>query len=244
MKVKQIIYDVCIMLLASTSIALVLLDYSNFISIEDKPYFYLDKAILVIFMIDYFVRCYLSKNKWLFFKSNIFDLLAIIPLDSILSLFRFSRLFRLSKVMRLSKIFRLFRLVGVVGKLEKNAKIFFNTNGFGNLLKGALSILVIGSLIYSSSENVPFTKSLWWAITTATTVGYGDMSPATDTGKIVAVILMILGVGVIGMLTSTITSFFMHNEEQSNDELNKKIDNLSNEINELKKIIKSNNQNK
>ena len=55
---------------------------------------------------------------------------------------------------------------------------------------------------------MPFLDALWWTLVTCTTVGYGDITPVSGIGKVVAVILMIVGVGFIGMITGTITSFF------------------------------------
>jgi voltage-gated potassium channel len=54
---------------------------------------------------------------------------------------------------------------------------------------------------------------LWWAIVTATTVGYGDISPTTFEGRAIAVVLMLLGIGVIGAFTATVASFFVSQEE-------------------------------
>ena len=51
--------------------------------------------------------------------------------------------------------------------------------------------------------------AFWWAIVTTTTVGYGDVSPVTTEGRLIAVALMVLGIGFIGVLTATITSFFL-----------------------------------
>lgn len=51
--------------------------------------------------------------------------------------------------------------------------------------------------------------AVWWSFVTATTVGYGDLSPETAVGRIIASILMLVGIGLIGSLTSAITSFFL-----------------------------------
>lgn len=56
---------------------------------------------------------------------------------------------------------------------------------------------------------------LWWAIVTVTTVGYGDISPTTTEGRVIATCLMLLGIGVIGAFTATVASFFVQQEEGS-----------------------------
>lgn len=60
---------------------------------------------------------------------------------------------------------------------------------------------------------------MWWAIVTSTTVGYGDISPHTLVGKFAAVLLMLIGVGFIGILTSTITSYFAQEDTSNFDKL-------------------------
>lgn len=228
-------YDGFIVLLAFVSIIFVLLDFASLISIAASPYLEIDNFILIIFSIDYFARLVKSENKLTFFKQNIFDLLAIIPFSAIFSFFRFSRIFRIAKI---SKFARLSRLVGVTGKLQQKLSKFLNTNGFIYLVYVSLFLLILSSALYSVAENVPFDQALWWAIATTTTVGYGDISPATGLGRIAAVVLMILGIGMIGMLTSTITEYFTR--ENSNNQatdsvetLHKKIDLLIEKIEKL-----------
>ncbi len=60
---------------------------------------------------------------------------------------------------------------------------------------------------------------MWWAIVTSTTVGYGDISPHTLVGRFAAVLLMLIGVGFIGILTSTITSYFAQEDTSNFDKL-------------------------
>ncbi len=240
-KYKQI-YDYSIIILAVISITFVILDYTSVISLTSSPFFIIDNTILIIFAIDYFGRFFLAKNKWIFFKTNIFDLIAIIPLNSFFSIFRVARIFRIARAARMVKMFRFVRLIGVTGKAQKNIKKFFQTNGLSYVLGVSGSLIVICALIYSNSESVPFSTAIWWAITTASTVGYGDVSPQTTIGKATAILLMVVGVGVIGSLTSTITSFFMNSDDSNNDELkeeikqlNKKIDHLTEEIEKTNK---------
>ncbi|EOL86805.1 ion transporter [Enterococcus faecalis] len=235
MKINQKIYNYSVVILALISIALVIFDFSNVINISDPPFNIIDNFILITFTIDYIVRFIISKNKIKFFKENIFDLIAIIPFDAIFSFFRIARLFRIAKIARLAK---LTRAIGVVGKLTRNTKSFLNVIYLSSVL------IVISAMIYSYAENVPYIDAFWWALVTTTTVGYGDISPATPLGRVAAIILMILGIGFIGMLTSTITEYFNksnNEDEESNDKIEiliNKIDQLETTIEQLKEEIK------
>lgn len=90
--------------------------------------------------------------------------------------------------------------------------------------------------MYSLAENVSLSESFWWAIATATTVGYGDISPHTAIGKFAAVLLMFVGIGFIGMLTSSITAYFTTADDDSKKIL-EKLDKLENEYREIKESI-------
>lgn len=79
-------------------------------------------------------------------------------------------------------------------------------------------------------------ESFWWAIATATTVGYGDVSPHTTIGKFTVVLLMFVGIGFIGMLTSSLTAFFTH-EEDSNKKVLEKLEQIEKENTKLKEVI-------
>ncbi len=84
------------------------------------------------------------------------------------------------------------------------------------------------------AENMSFPDALWWSIVTCTTVGYGDISPATSIGRVVAVILMIFGIGLIGMLTGAITTYFT-TEHKSNKTDNTELDSLISQLDDEQK---------
>ena len=216
-------------ILAVISIILVILDYASVINLDTGVWMWVDNGILVIFAIDYFYRLTIAKNKWSFFKHNIFDLLSIIPVNGFFTLFRLARLGRLA---RLTRLLRVLRLVGLTGRLRK----ILYTNGLIYLLYTSLSLLIIGAITYSMTEHVSLAQSFWWAIATATTVGYGDISPHTFVGKIVAL-------GVIGMLTSSITTYFVREDNKSDDKdtqlekIMQKLDEIEKQNKDLKEEI-------
>lgn len=77
----------------------------------------------------------------------------------------------------------------------------------------AVSILLCGSfLLIYFEKNIKFHDALWWSIVTMTTVGYGDISPATTGGRAVAIFVMLSGIGLLGILTATIASIFIENK--------------------------------
>ncbi|MFS8177555.1 ion channel [Limosilactobacillus reuteri] len=232
---KFYIYDIFMALLAIISIVLIVLDYAHEINIVSPPYSIIDNSILIVFAIDYFVRLFYAKDKKRFFKENIFDLLSIIPVNNLFYVFRMARI---GRAFRLLKLLRIFRLVGLTGRLHK----FLKTNGLVYYLYISLTVILIASSLYCISEKVSFGTALWWSITTATTVGYGDVSPTTGLGKTAAVLLMFLGIGFIGMLTSSLTNFFDtstdNDLEKELAELKQQNKELEDHLSRLEKLVK------
>ena len=133
-------------------------------------------------------------------------------------LFRFAKLFRLTKLSRATKLFRLTRLIGLSGKLYKAFSKFLNTNGLIYALYFTIAMILTGSVCISYAEEMSFWDSIWWAFVTTTTVGYGDISPATPLGRIIAGLLMLVGIGTIGMITGTIATYFLSNRRNISDD--------------------------
>lgn len=215
------------LVLALISIVLVIADLANTISIDSEPYAAIDNVILFIFAIDYFYRLIRAKNKRYFIVHNIFDLLSIIPFNSAFYLFRINRLSRAFRFIRVFKFFRVLRLTALLGRLRNNILRFLKTNGLIYLIYIDSVLLIIAAIVYSLTEQTSFWNALWWSIVTTTTVGYGDMSPSTAIGRIMAVILMFVGIGMIGMLTSAITSFFSSNEDSDIQYIKSSLDKLA-----------------
>lgn len=192
-------------------------------------------SVLGIFWIDYLVRFSFSKNKKGFLIDNSFDMLGLVPLHPIFAIFRIER------VIRIIRYYHLFWRLGLDGRFTKTVHRFFYTTGFVYLLYVSVVILVLSALLYSIVEKISLANALWWAITTATTVGYGDVFPHTAIGKIIASILMLGGIGFIGLLTSTITGFFTsNNSNMENTDLTlllQKIDDLSDQVSQLQKEV-------
>ena len=238
-------YNALIIILAAISIILSMLDINGIISIVQKPYVYVDASIWLVFVFDYFYGLMAAKDKRFYFRTHIWDLLAIIPLNALFSFFRFNRIFKLVSMQRILLVFRFARLAGIIGKLQLKLKTFLKTNNIVYLFYVCGLMLLMSSFIYSLSEHVSLGNAFWWALATVSTVGYGDISPHTFMGRLAAALLMILGVGFIGMLTSTLTKFFteehkksefaqimhaLHKLERQNEELSTRISALEQQL--------------
>lgn len=168
----------------------------------------LDWCIYGAFVIDYVVFLLRSENKGEYVREHICEVIALIPFDS---LFRAARLLRLLKLARLlGVVARLFRFFGV-------ARDILNTNGLKYMIFVCVCILLIGAVVYMRFEGSSFSDGLWWSAVTMYTVGYGDISPSSDAGRIAAVALMFSGVGFIGALSSSMTTYFLSPNRKVSD---------------------------
>jgi len=112
---------------------------------------------------------------------------------------------------------------------ELRVEAILKHHGLFRVLIAAAATLVTGSwLVLLFEENAKgsnihdYPGALWWAIVTVTTVGYGDKFPVTGGGKAVAVVLMLVGIGLIGVLTATVASVFIKEHTDANKEEFKK----------------------
>jgi voltage-gated potassium channel len=153
-------------------------------------------AAWATFILDYVVRLCLARNRPRWFVRNLLDLLIIT-----LPLFRPLRLFRL-----------LF-LIGVIDKAIGQAirgRVVLYTASGASLLIYACSLAILQVERPQPDTTIRnFGDALWWAIETVTTVGYGDKAPRTDLGKLIAVTLMIGGIGVVGLITASLASWIV-----------------------------------
>lgn len=243
--ISGILYTIFISVLALASVIFLVLEISGKISLSEQPYNLIDTGILLIFAADYAVRFFRAEKKADFIKANIPDLLAIVPFSSIFSAFRVFRMFRLLKASRFLKFARFIRAGAFLSVVRRRAGGILKTNGFIYILYANLILTLCSSVIMMYAEKMTFTDALWWSFVTCTTVGYGDISPSSTIGRIVAVLLMIFGIGFLGMLTGAITTYFTspkHSEEKAgDDELQSIIENATDEerqkILEIAKII-------
>lgn len=231
-KIKTIIYDVIMSLFALISVIITLLDLCGKTKLQGA-YYIADKLLLIIFAADYIIRLIKSESKLKFVKSNVIDLISIIPFDSALAILRTFRVFRAFRLVKLFKFAKLLKVFARLDVFKNRLSGFLHINGFIYVIYTAGILILTSSIVMMHAEKQSFFDALWWSIVTCTTVGYGDISPSSAVGRVTAIILMIFGIGLISMLTSTITEFFTQKRITSDTVKADAPEELANLINEL-----------
>ena len=117
----------------------------------------------------------------------------------------------------------------------------FNNKRLRTVLSLILFFIVLFGFIFFITEPdvKSFSDGLWWALVTITTVGYGDITPMTTIGRLVASALMFLGLGLIASLTAVISVKFIQNfvDHHTNDDVLEKLEEMQKDIDEIKRKI-------
>lgn len=207
-------FDIAIILLILASVIVVMADSMPGLHISYGALFWqLEVGFTVLFTVEYLVRIWCAPNRRAYVTSvyGIIDLLAILPTYLALLAPGAAPLL-IVRLLRILRIFRVLRLLEfldeanvVAGALRNSARKIFVF--FAMVL---LMMVVFGSLIYviEGPEN-GFTSipvSIYWAVVTITTVGYGDLTPVTWAGRTVAVIGMLTGYAIIAVPTGIVTT--------------------------------------
>jgi voltage-gated potassium channel len=208
------LFDVLLILSIVVSVVLVMLDSVSSIQQSYGDLLYLGEWVFtILFTIEYILRLY-SVGRPISYATSFFgvvDLLAILP--TYLSIvFPGTQYFLVIRVLRVLRVFRVLKLVQYVSE----ARILMQAMRASRrkitvFLFVVLTLVVIfGSLMYiiedpqSGFTSIP--QSIYWAIVTLTTVGYGDISPQTGLGQTLAALIMVIGYGIIAVPTGIVTA--------------------------------------
>ena len=197
----------------------------------------IDTLSCLIFLTDIFVRW--RREKWAaaFWRWGWFDLLASIPFDSAFRTLQAIRIYRIIRLIRILK-----KLQTLTGGTSLNEKlmalpaialvmVFFSTN----------LILEVERLDPTSNIKTGG-DALWWALSTVTTVGYGDTYPVTTEGRIIAAVLMLIGIALFGSMSAIITSkLILPKETKDHEELRHEMRQIHTEIKDLRDELKKKN---
>ncbi|MFD0861825.1 ion transporter [Sungkyunkwania multivorans] len=208
------IFDIILLILIIASIILVMLESVKSFDRQHHQFLLAAEWVITIFFsIEYIARIISVKKpkRYIFSFYGIIDLLSTIPLY--LSYFiAGSQVLIAVRAFRLMRVFRILKLARYIGE----------SNQLLNALKASrrkISVFLFGMLIMSvifgtlmyliESDESGFTsipRSIYWCIVTLTTVGYGDIAPATTLGQLLATVIMILGYGIIAVPTGIVSA--------------------------------------
>lgn len=208
------VFDIALLILILLSIVVVMLDSISTINRKyDKLFFILEWTFTIAFTIEYILRLVAIEKpiRYVFSFLGIIDLLAIIPTYLSVLLAGAQSLLVL-RALRLLRVFRIFKLshflteadflkIAIINSMKK-ISVF--------MLVVFSTVIILGSVMYlvekgkNGFDSIP--DSIYWAIVTITTVGYGDISPVTSGGKFIASLIMLIGYGIIAVPTGIITT--------------------------------------
>ncbi|MBK6390458.1 MAG: potassium channel family protein [Saprospiraceae bacterium] len=163
-----------------------------------------DNGICIVFLYDFAFRFKKAPNKLKFMRWGWIDLLSSIPA---IDVFRAGRLLRLIRLLRIVRAFKSTHLL--VHHIFKNrAQGAVATASVVGVMMIVFSAIAILQVETDPTSNIKSAEdAIWWAITTITTVGYGDRYPVTTLGRIVSTILMITGIGLFGTFSGLVSSW-------------------------------------
>lgn len=159
------------------------------------------RAIWGVFVVEYLVRLGRASRRRRFVADNLPDLIAVLPLDFL----------RVARVLRLVRFLRVLRGMEVLWRVSATGRGILRTNGVAYALVIALSLVLLGGAVIRSVEPAigSYGDGVWWGLVTMTTVGYGDIAPKSTAGRVTATVLMLVGIGVLGLVTASMATYFL-----------------------------------
>lgn len=221
------IFDVIIIALILFSVFLVLLD--SIASVREKYGFVIhliEWFITGIFLLEYVLRIYVLDRpvKYILSFYGIIDLMAILP-NFLGLIFVGGQSLMIVRAVRLLRVFRIFKLSRYTSAGRTLARAIYRSREkiFMFIAVVLTLVMIFGTIMYLvEGEKNGFTSipvSIYWAVVTLTTVGYGDISPVTGFGQFLASIVMILGYAIIAVPTGIVTSEMMRMPARDNTQV-------------------------
>lgn len=205
----SLLVDIVIILAALLSVGLLIFELSADLLVEEIALIHtIDLIISVMFLADFLVGMYLAESKKKYFKQNWPDLIASIPISE--DLFRSLRVLRIMRLVRVIRVIARIRRIAVLADkvVDKSAKFVYAAAITAVVILSA-AIGFFSTEFGVNSQVHDFFDALWWAVVTATGVGYGDIYPITWEGRVVGMILMFFGLGLVGTVAGFVGSYFI-----------------------------------
>ncbi|WP_370897939.1 ion transporter [Chryseobacterium gossypii] len=216
------LFDIVLLSLILISTAIIMMESVH--KLDERfhnTFLVLEWIISIFFSIEYLMRIAVVKNKrnYIFSFFGIIDFLALVPFY-LSFFFPVTKYFLIFRMLRMLRIFRIFNLLDFMndGYLIVRALKNSSRKIYIFLLFLIIFSVIVGSMMFMVEggrpgfETIP--QSIYWAVVTVTTVGYGDVSPITPMGKFFAVVLMLAGYSIIAVPTGIVTAE-MRNKRQN-----------------------------
>ncbi len=206
-------FDVGLIGTILASVVVVLLDSVGGVRARHGPLLYaLEWAFTLLFTVEYGLRLLCARSGGRYARSffGIIDLLAVLP-TYVSLLLPGSQFFLVVRILRVLRVFRVLKMVQYVGEANLLSRALWQARKKIVIFVFAVLtiVVIVGALLYviegpaSGFDNIP--RAMYWGIVTLTTVGYGDIAPATPVGQALAALVMIMGYGVIAVPTGIVT---------------------------------------
>jgi len=192
-------------------------------------------VIWLAFVAEYVWGLTTAEKKGEFIRTHWFDLAIILLSPPIfvpegLQSVRALRILRVGRLGRLLRVLRLVRVFAFISKIWRSSGRLMGRHSFGYILISCVLFILGGGALFVAVEGNDYTllDGIWWAVATLTTVGYGDIYPKTELGRLIGVGLIVLGLGMMAALTANIASAFVGSEKQDEEsEVLRRLDEIS-----------------
>lgn len=219
------LFDVTLLWAIVASIVLVIVESLPVLPPLCKTIFtVLEYVFTFFFTLEYLCRLYCSPQprKYLLSFFGIIDLLSTLPLylGWIIGSARYLMILRTFRLIRVFRVFKLFSFLEEGDKLMKSLRLSARKI-FVFFLFVVIMTIALGTLMYMVEGNEPGTQftdvptSIYWAIVTMTTVGYGDIAPVTQLGRMLSAIVMLLGYTIMAVPTGIVSAQFIHDHQHN-----------------------------
>ena len=186
----------------------------------------IDWLIWGVFAVEMTVMLVVTPNRKAYLRCAWLDVcIVVLTLPLLPYLLALLRLGRLGRVIDVLRLLRLLRLAAVANRVGATIQRIFGTFGLGYLLSGVVVLVIVSGVLFSHLEDgYSVSEGMWWAIVTATSVGYGDVVPASGLGRLVATLLMLAGISFVALLSAATAAYLVDVEgEEEQEELLKRI---------------------
>ncbi|MDD4159566.1 MAG: ion channel [Synergistaceae bacterium] len=188
-------------------------------SIQPKMIFLINHLIWVVFTADFLIRMHLIENKKHFLTRHLAELIAIIPVYPFILLAQlFGDIHMSAAAAQILEIIFIIKFFSYLIRTFVTQRRFIRTNPLHYAAAVTMTALVVAAILFSGFEGRNYSDSIWWAFSTASTTGFGDIVPVTPEGRLVGMFLMVVGLACISMLTGVIASMMMHSSALSRSE--------------------------